>query len=61
MEDSGQDRQSFIGDPDDANIGFDGGKGVVGSQDLVLRQGVEERGFTHVWQADDSDREAHEE
>ncbi len=38
-----QDRESTIGNRDDADIGFNGGEGIVRREYVVLRQRVKER------------------
>ena len=60
IEDFGEDREPGIRNSHDTDIRFDGGEGVVGSEDIVLRQRVEEGGLAYIRQSDDSNREAHE-
>ena len=54
-------REAGIRDADDANIWLNRGEGVIGGKDIVLGQGIEKGGFTHIRQSDNSNREAHEE
>ena len=55
----GQLGQAVVGHRHHADIGVDGGEGVVGRQDLVVGQRVEERGLADVGQPDDADGEGH--
>ena len=55
LEDSGEGREARIGHSDHSNVGLNRGEWVVRSQDIVLRQGIEKRRLTHVWESDDSD------
>ena len=54
--DRGQDRKpAAVLDRDDALIWLDGGKRIVGRQDVLLGQRVEQRRLAHIGQADDAD------
>ena len=55
----GQLGQTVVGHRDDADVGLDGGEGVVGRQDVVVGQRVEQRRLADVGQPDDADGEAH--
>ena len=60
-EDLGQFGKTGVRHADDADIGFDRGKGIVGRKDVVLGQSVKKGGLAHIGHSNDSDREAHEE
>ena len=55
----GQHRQPLVGDADDADVRIDRRERVVGREDVVLGQRVEQGGLADVGQADDADRETH--
>ena len=54
-EDSGQDAEAGIWDAYNADVGLDCGEGVIGSEDIVLGERVEEGRFSDIGKADDSD------
>src|SRR5262245_46522247 len=51
--------ETRIGYADDADVGLDRRERVVGREDLVAGQGVEQRRLARVGEADDSDGERH--
>src|SRR5262245_22803191 len=51
--------ETRIGYADDADVGLDRGERVVGREDLVASQGVEQGRLARVGEADDSDGERH--
>jgi hypothetical protein len=52
--------EALIRNANDANIGFNSGKGVICSKDIVFGERVKEGRFSDIGKADDSDGEAHE-
>ncbi len=42
------------GTDDHADVGFDGGEGVVRREDVVVGEGIEQRGLAHVGKSDDT-------
>ena len=46
--------QPWIGQFDEANVGFDGGEGIVRCKHIVACEGIKEGGLAHVWQANNS-------
>ena len=55
----GELRQAVVGHRHHPDVRIDGGEGVVGRQDLVVGQRVEERRLADVGQPDDADGEGH--
>ena len=53
-EDCGQLCKPLIRNADNSYVGFDGGEGVVGSQDIVLGESVKKGRLSYIGQADDS-------
>src|SRR5207237_3255116 len=51
--------QAGVGDGDDADVGLDGGEGVVRGEGAGGGEGVEEGALADVGQADDSDFQGH--
>ena len=52
--------QPWIGHGHHAHVRLNGGERVIGGQDLVVGQGVEEGGLAHVGEPDNADGKAHE-
>ena len=52
----GEHAEPRVGHADHADVGLDRGERVVRREDVVLGQGVEQRGLADVGQADDADR-----
>ena len=61
MVDFGQLLQTIVGNGDDADVGLDGGEGVIGCQTALVREGREQRGLAHVGQTHDTDGKRHAE
>ena len=59
--DFGQLLQAVVGHGHDADVGLDGGEGVVGCQAALVREGREQRGLADVGQAHDTDGKRHAE
>ena len=59
--DLGQLLQAIVGNGNDADVGLDGGEGVVGCQTALVREGREQRGLAHVGQTHDTDGKRHAE
>ena len=53
--------QTIVGNGDDADVGLDGGEGVIGCQTALVREGREQRGLAHVGQTHDTDGKRHAE
>ena len=51
--------EARVGDGHHPDVGLDGGERVVGGQDLVAGQGVEQGGLPHVGETDDADGQSH--
>ena len=49
-----------VGQPDDADVGLDGGERVVRREHVVAGQRVEQGALADVGQADDADGETHD-
>src|SRR5690625_1256655 len=60
IEELGEGTEPRITDTDDADVGLDRGEWIVRREDVVLGEGVEQRGLADVGQPDDSDGESHE-
>ena len=54
-----QSAQALIRHSHDADVGFDGGEGVISRQHIVFRQRIKQGGFAHVRQADNADLKGH--
>ncbi len=54
FDDIDQRLHARVGHFDDTDVGFDGAERVVFRCDACTGNGIEQGGFTHVWQADDS-------
>ena len=52
--------ETRVGHFHNTGVGLDGREGVIGSEDVVLRQRIEERGLADVREPDDADSESHE-
>lgn len=52
--------EARVGEGDNTDIGLDGGKRIIGRQNVVLGERIKERGFSDVGEADDAEAEAHE-
>ena len=55
----GQRLEPWVGHGHHADVRLDGGEGVIGRQDVVVRERVEERRLPDVRQTDDPDRQRH--
>ena len=59
LDDGGDFGEAVVGHGDDADVGVDGAEGIVGRLRLGGGEGVEDGGFSHVGEADDSAVQRH--
>ena len=59
FHDEGQLRHARVGHLHNADVGLNRAKRIVFGGDTGLGQGVEQRGFTHIWQTDDATLQTH--
>ena len=59
MEDPRKHLEPGVRDANHARVRLDRREGIVGRQDVVLRQGIEESRFADNWKSDDPDGECH--